>query len=88
MTLRALTAIASLLGLLAPLAASGQASPPRGGEQAQERHAHGAEWGYAGPSGPEHWAELGAQYRVCSTSSQCAESARRALRSASLPVTG
>ncbi len=35
---------------------------------------HGAvphgEWGYEGPTGPDHWAELSADYAVCSTGSQ------------------
>ena len=37
---------------------------------AERRPGDGTEWGYAGPGGPEHWAELSADNKVCATGGQ------------------
>ncbi len=68
------TALAA--GLLAAAASilTPHGPPPRAQQAptapAERRPGDGTEWGYTGPSGPEHWAELSADYKVCATGTQ------------------
>ncbi len=58
--------------LLAILSAALAFHGPSHGQSPPERSEGGrhVEWGYVGPSGPEHWAELNASYKVCSAGTQ------------------
>jgi len=64
------TALAA--GLLAIASALAPPHNPSRAQQAtaERRPGDGTEWGYAGPSGPEHWAEVSANYSVCATGTQ------------------
>jgi carbonic anhydrase len=63
---------ALIAGLLAAaLAFAPRHHPPRAQPApAERRPGDGTEWGYAGPGGPEHWAGLSADYKVCATGNQ------------------
>lgn len=65
-------ASAALLAALLSAAAAPGSSPAQtpAAETPRQGAAAHAEWGYTGPSGPEHWAELNADYKVCATGTQ------------------
>lgn len=58
-------------GLLAAASALVPPDPSHAQQSPTERRpGDGTEWGYAGSSGPEHWAELSAKYKVCAEGTQ------------------